>query len=60
VLHSALEGVGVVGSENLARSEIKSCVYHSDDLSFFYIYIIPYFRENVNSQNAQSFAKIKS
>jgi hypothetical protein len=30
----------VVGGENLTRSKIKSCVYHSDYLSFFYIYII--------------------
>ena len=54
-LNSALEGVGVDGSENLASSEIKSCVYHSDYLSFFYTYIIPHFRINVNRQNAQSF-----
>jgi hypothetical protein len=56
-LNSALEGVCVGGSENLARSKIKSRVYHSDYLSFFYTYIIPHFRRKVNRQIAQSFAK---
>ena len=60
-LNSALESVGVGGSENLARSDVHSRVYHSGYLSFVsYILIIPYFRENVNRQNVQSFAKIKS
>lgn len=49
-LHSALEGVGVVGSENLARSEIKSCVCHSNCLSFVLsVTIIPQSQANVNS-----------
>ena len=59
-LNSALESVCSCRGENLASSEIKSRVYHSDYLSFFYTYIIPYFRENVNRQIVQSFAKIKS
>ena len=55
--NSALEGVCSCGGEHLASSEIKSCVNHSKYLSFFYTYIIPQFRENVNSQNAQSFCR---
>ena len=54
-LNSALDSVGVSGSENLARSDVHSRVYHSDYLSFFYAYIIPHFRINVNSQIAQTF-----
>ena len=55
--NSTLESVCSCRGENLASSKIKSCVYHSDYLSFFYTYIIPHFRRKVNRQNAQSFAK---
>jgi hypothetical protein len=40
----------VVGGENLARSEIKSCVCHSSCLSFVLsVYIIPQSQAKVNS-----------